>query len=113
MDFRSLFPDERSFVMEDHSTDDLPDLGSLFSVPVLSDNPQNPIMDSLKKIPPLPSPRIRTDALPPELAILVSTYADPLLDRPLGAYELWREASLSKHRPEVSIFVTAATLVPD
>ena len=72
-------------------------------------------MDSLKKIPPLPSPRIRTDPLPPELlvAIIVSTYADPLLDWPLVAYELWREASLSKHRPEVSIFVTAATLVPD
>ena len=112
MDFRSLFSgendfNEHSFFMKDHSADDLPDLGSLFSVPSLPDNPQNPIMDSLKKIPPLPSPRIRTDALPPEPAVLASTHPDPLVDRPLGTYELWREASLSKHRPGVNIFVTA------
>ena len=118
MDFRSLFSGENdfneySFFMKVHSADDLPDLGSLFSVPALPDNPQNPIMDSLEKLPPLPSPRIRTDALPPELAILASTYADPLLDRPLGACELWREASLSKHRPGVSIFATAPIFAPD
>ncbi|KAF8718598.1 hypothetical protein AX14_011748 [Amanita brunnescens Koide BX004] len=104
MDFRSLFSGENDFkkdmfFMEDQSADDLPDLGALFSVPALPDKPPNPIMDSLGKIPTLPSPRIRTDALPPELAFLASTYADPLLDRPLGPYELWREASLSKHIP--------------
>ena len=108
MDFRSLFSGENDFkkdmfFMEDQSADDLPDLGALFSVPALPDKPPNPIMDSLGKIPTLPSPRIRTDALPPELAFLASTYADPLLDRPLGPYELWREASLSKHIPGVSI----------
>ena len=56
MEFLSPFSDEHSFFMEDRSTDDLPDLGSLLSVPGLPDNPQNPIMDSLKKIPPLSSP---------------------------------------------------------
>ena len=39
MDFRSLFPHEHSFFMKDHSADDLPDLGSLFFVPILPDNP--------------------------------------------------------------------------
>lgn len=115
MDFRSLFLNvndfkEDSFFVKDQSADDLPDIGSLFSVPALPDKPPNPIMDSLEKIPSLPFPRIRADALPPELAILATTHADPLLDRPLGVYELWREVSLSKPKPRVSIFVTLGVL---
>lgn len=94
--------------MKDHSADDLPDLGSLFSTPTLPDNPENPIMDSLKKIPPLPSGRFTTRA-----SYLAFTYADPLPDQPLGAYELWRETSSSKHRPGVNLFATAPIYVPD
>lgn len=112
MDFRSLFagPDdfrEDSFLLKDQSGDDLPDLGTLFSVPPLPDNPQNPIMDTLDRAETsrtLPSPRILTDAFPEEHAVIAATYVDPLLDRPLDVYELWNDDSLLKHRSKVSIY---------
>ncbi|KIL66358.1 hypothetical protein M378DRAFT_75278 [Amanita muscaria Koide BX008] len=110
MDFRSFFSNVNdlkidSFFVPEHTDDVLPELEPLFSIPALPEKPHNPILDSLngsgndgiqtnKTSSP---PRIRTDILPPELAILTEPSTDPALDHPLG---LWHSALLSKRLPE-------------